>query len=59
MHNVVMSKEPELKERSYFVITDGIDAVGALSFFSTLAEALDYAGDMEAKENVVTVEIVL
>jgi hypothetical protein len=57
MHNVVMTNDHDSDEYRYFVITDGADAVGELSFFSTLAEALDYAGDMEAEEYAVTVEI--
>ena len=54
-----MSIEHDQQERSYFVINDGVDAIGELSLFSTLDEALDYADVMEAKENAVTVEICL
>ena len=54
-----MSMEHDPQERSYVVVTDGADAVGEISFFCSLAEALDYAGDMEAKEAAVTVEILL
>ena len=59
MHNVVMSKDHDPQEHSYFVITDGVDAVGELSFFSSLTEAIEYAGSMEAMNNAVTVEILI
>ena len=54
-----MSKDHDPQEQSYFVITDGFNAVGELSFFSSLTEALEYADDMEAKEYAATVEICL
>jgi hypothetical protein len=54
-----MFKEHHPQEFSYFVITDGVDAVGEIAFFSTLTEALELAGDMGAKESTVTVEICL
>jgi hypothetical protein len=59
MHNVAMSIEHDQQERSYFVINDGVDAIGELSLFSTLTEAIEYAGSMEAMNNAVTVEIFL
>ena len=59
MHDVVMSQDHDPQERSYFVIADGAGAVGELSFFSTLTEALEYASSMEARNNAVTVEIIL
>jgi hypothetical protein len=52
-----MFKDHDPQEHGYIVITDGVDAVGELSFFSSLAEALEYAGDMEGKQNAVTVEV--
>lgn len=54
-----MSQDHDPQDRSYLVISDGADALGEISFFPTLAEALEFASDMEAKNNAVTVEICL
>lgn len=52
-----MSKTNDLQDCIYFVIADGPDSVGVMTYFSSLADAVAYADAMEIEGNAVTVEI--